>query len=134
LQAPTPFIGLAPRWAWLEFAPDDPRATVAAIRERLAAELGGRVDAYHPNDPEEGTEYASIFIGKAFLGLARKEGISTRISADSRDVPVLLRIGALYGAERRGWRWVLYRLWPRMFLQPQAAQPTPRRALYPGAS
>jgi len=133
LEAATPSIWLARWWAWLEFAPDDPRATVAAIRERVASELGGKVDPYHPNDPEERMEYATIVVGKLFLGLARKDGI-TRISADGRDVPGLQRIGALYGAERRGWRWVQYRLWPRMFLRTHEVQPTPRRALYPGAS
>jgi hypothetical protein len=133
LEPKPPHVWLDPWCAWLEFAPDDPRATVVAIRERVLSELGGKVEPYLPNDPEEGMEYATIFVGKVFMMMARKEGITT-ISADSRDIPHLLRIGALYGAERRGWRWLLYRLWPRMFLRSQEAQPTPRRALYPGTS
>jgi len=114
VQTPAAYIWLRPGWyPWLEFGLDNPDATVTAIRERVESELGGRFEKYYPNDPEEGTEYYSIFLGKTWLLLDSKNGRVAGFGADWRDIPLMLRIAALYGAERRGWRWLLYRLWQR---------------------
>ena len=92
-----PYIWLGPGWyPWLEFGPDNPDATVAAIRERVVSELGGRFEEYHPNDPVEGTQYYSIFVGKTWLLLDSKDGRVPRIGADWRDIPLTSSaIGAL---------------------------------------
>jgi hypothetical protein len=124
VQVDTPYIWLGPGWyPWLEFGPDHPHATMTAIRERVVNELGGRFEEYHPNDPEEGTEYAHIFIGKAMMMVASKGGIVPRIGADWRYIPILLRIADLYGAKRRGWRWPLYPLWYRLVGRRREAAP-----------
>jgi hypothetical protein len=131
VQATRPYISLGRGWfARLEFGPDHPGATIAAIGQRLVAELGARFDAYHPNDPEEGAEYAMTFLDRMALMVVQQNGVVAGIGADRHSLPFLLRIGELYGAERRGWRWPLYWLWLRMARSPK----TPRKARYPIAA
>jgi hypothetical protein len=89
------------------------------------SELGGRFEEYHPNDPVERMEYYSILVGKTRLLLDSKDGRVARIGADWRDIPLMLRIVALCGAERCGWRWLLYWLWQRFCGSSQAAEPGP---------
>jgi len=115
MPATAPYIWLGPRWyAWLEFGPDNRHATFVAIGERVAAELGGRFEEYLPNPADDGKEYAKIVVGEACLLMMRKDGIGAALGAECRDLPLLLRIAALYGAECRGWRWPLYRFWQRV--------------------
>src|SRR5262245_33909902 len=127
VQTPTPYVWIGRgRFAWLVFGPDNPHATRTVITERVTSELGARVEDYDPNDPEDGTEYAHIFVGnKIMLGLESKNGIVARIGADANGpcMPFLLRLAALYGAEGRGWRWRLYRLWQRLIGRRQDAEP-----------
>jgi hypothetical protein len=126
VQPPTSYVWLDAGWfAWLEFGSDNPHATRTAIAKRVTTELGWRVEDYYPNDPEEGTEYADIFVGnELMLGLTSKSGIVSRIGSDGPRIPFLLRIAALYGAECRGWRWRLFRLWKRLIGRRQDAEPT----------
>ena len=120
----TPYIWLGPGWyPRLEFGPDNPDATVTALRERVVYQLGWRFEEYHPNDPEEGTDYYAIFAGKSWMLLDSKGGRVAGFGADWRDIPHLLRIADLYGAERRGWRWPLYWLWQRFGGSSQDAEP-----------
>jgi hypothetical protein len=81
-----------------------------AIGERVASEVGGRLEEYLPNPSDDGKEYAKIVVGGTCLLLMRKARIGTALGARYRDLPLLLRIASLYGAEYRGWRWLLYRL------------------------
>jgi hypothetical protein len=119
-----PYVWFDPGWfAWLEFGPGNPDATVTAIGKRVVSELGGRFEEYHPNDPNEGTEYYLIFVGKMRLGLTSKNGIVDRIGSYGLDIPLLLRVAELYGAERRGWRWPLYWVRQRLFGSRQDAAP-----------
>lgn len=110
-----PFVWLGPRWhGWLEFGPDNHRETFLSIGERAAALLGGRLEEILPNASDDGKEYAKIVVGDANLLLMRKAGLGAALGAERRHVPLLLRVADLYGAERRGWRWPLYRLWRRI--------------------
>lgn len=114
MPAKPPYIRLRQGWyPWLEFGPDNPDATVTVIRERVVSELGARFEEYHPNDPEEGVVTYSIFVGKTWILLDSKDGRVAGFGADWRDIPLMLKIAAMYGAERRGWRWPLYWLWKR---------------------
>jgi hypothetical protein len=107
-----PYIWLGPRWyAWLEFGPDASHATFAAVAQRVANEFGGSVTDVLPNPHDEGKEYAEVQVGSAQLLLMRKPGLGLGLGAACPDVPLLLRVAALYRAECRGWRWPLFRLW-----------------------
>lgn len=115
MQATTPYVWLGPGWhAWLEFGPDNCHATFVAIGERVARELGGTVVETLPNPSDEGKEYAEVVAGKARLLLMRKKPFGVALGAEYQDVPLLLRIAAMFQAERRGWRWPLYRLWQQI--------------------
>jgi len=124
MRAPVPYIWLGPRWyAWLEFGPDNRHATFMAIGKRVAVELGGTFEEYLPNPSDDGKEYAKVVVGGAFLLLMRRTGIGPALGAECHDLPLLLRIALLYGAEYRGWRWPLYRLWQRVVARRPDAEP-----------
>lgn len=67
-----------------------------------------------PNPADEGKEYAEIVVAEARLLLMRKTGLGIALGAAYPDLPLLLRIAAIFQAERRGWRWPLYWLWRGM--------------------
>jgi hypothetical protein len=109
LAVSTPEIWLELGWyPSLKLDPENPDVTVSALRERVVSTLGWRFEEYHPNDPNEGTRYYSIFPPKSWMVLTIKKGEVASVGADWRDIPLLLRIADLYGAKRRGWRWPLY--------------------------
>ena len=110
----TPYVWLGPRWyGWLEFGPDHRHATFTAIGERVAKELGGKVVDILSNPDDDGKEYAQVMVGPARLLLMRKDGLGAALGAAYPDLPLLLQIATLVGAEYRGWRWTLYRVWRR---------------------
>lgn len=116
LEATAPYIWLGPRWyAWLEFGPDFRHDTFMSIARRLSDEIGASVSEVLPNPHDDEKEYAELQIGSARLLLMRKRNLGIGLGASYPDVPLLLRIASLYGAECRGWRWPLYRLWQRFF-------------------
>lgn len=115
MPATAPYLWLGPRWyAWLEFGLDNRHATFTAIGERVASELGGRLEEYLPNPADGGKEYAKVVVDGACLLLMRKDGVGVALGGEYRDLPRLLKVAALYGARRRGWRWPLCRLWQRV--------------------
>jgi hypothetical protein len=99
----------------LEFGPDCRHEAFTAIARRLSGALGGSVAEVLPDARDDGKEYAEVQVGSARLLLMRKPGLGVGLGASCPDVPLLLRVAALYGAECRGWRWPLYRLWRRLF-------------------
>jgi hypothetical protein len=111
-----PYVWLGPSWyAWLEFGSDNRHATFLAIGERVAAELGGKFQEHMPDDGDVGKEYAYIVVAGSSMMLMRKDGFGVALGAERRELPLLLRVAALYGAEFRGWRWPIYRIWQRLF-------------------
>lgn len=114
MQAMTPYIWLGPRWyAWLEFGPGGSHAEFERLAEWLCAEFGGvRAEAL-PNTDEQGKEYLYLRFGPSELLLMRRND-QVGLGAFSPDVPLVIRIGAAFGASRRGWRWPLYNLWRRL--------------------
>jgi hypothetical protein len=112
MNVSTPYVWLGPRWyAWLEFGPDNRHSTFSEIAARVARELRGTVDEVLPNPADDGKEYAEIVVGESRLLLMRQAGLGAALGAAYPDVPFVLRVAALFGAERRGWRWPLYWLW-----------------------
>jgi len=115
VPATAPYIWLGPGWyAWLMFGPDNRHATFMAIGERVAHELGGAVADLLPNPSDVGKEYAEIVVGEARFLLMRKDPLGISLGVGYPHVPLLLRIAVGFGAECRGWRWPLYRLWRRV--------------------
>jgi hypothetical protein len=124
LEATAPYIWLGPRWyAWLEFGPDCRHDTFAAIARRVSGEFGGSISEVLPSSQDDGKEYAEVQVGSARLLLMRKPGLGIGLGASYPDVPLLLRVAALYRAECRGWRWPLYRLWQRLSGRAGRAEP-----------
>lgn len=114
--ASTPYIWLGPRWsAWLEFGPDNSREVFQRVADRFRDEIGAVVVDSLPAPVEDAKEYSWMQVGQARLLLMRKVGCGVGLSADYADIPLLLHIGAVFGAQCRGWRWPLYRLWRRLF-------------------
>ncbi len=114
--APTPYIWLGPRWsAWLEFGPDHSRGAFLRVADRLRGEFGAVVVEALPAPAEDAKEYSWMQVGQARLLLMRKVGCGVGLGADFPDIPLLLHIGAVFGAKCRGWRWPLYRLGQRLF-------------------
>jgi hypothetical protein len=110
-----PYLWLGPGgFSWLEFGPDNRHATFVTIATRVARELGGTVVETLPNPADDGKEYADIVVGQARLLLMRKAGLGIALGAAYRELSLMQRIAAVYGAECRGWRWSLYRLWHRV--------------------
>jgi hypothetical protein len=115
LEATAPYVWLGARWdAWLEFGTDYRHDTFVAITQRVCDGFGGSFSEVLPNSCDNSKEYAEVQIGPARLLLVRKPGLGIGLGASCADVPLLLRIAALYRAECRGWRWPLYRLWQRL--------------------
>lgn len=79
-------------------------ATFAAIGERVARELGGTLAETLPNATDEGKDYAEVVVGEARLLLMRKAGLGMALGAAYPDLPLLLRIAAIFQADYRGWR------------------------------
>lgn len=116
IKTSTPHIWLGRRWyAWLEFGPDSSRATLKQIAQQVCDEFGGSVTEVLPGPRDEDKEYVELSVGTARLLLMRKPGLGLGLGAGYPDVPQLLRIAVAFGAERRGWRWPLYRLWQQLF-------------------
>jgi hypothetical protein len=112
----TPYIWLGPRWyAWLEFGPDSSRAAFQQVARRVCDEFEGSVADILPGLRDEDKEYAELRVGAARLLLMRKPGLGVGLGAACPNVPLLLRIGAAFGAGCQGWRWPLYRIWRRLF-------------------
>ncbi len=112
--AATSSIWLGPRWyAWLEFGPGGSHAEFERLAERLCTEFGAvRAEAL-PDPAAGGKEYLYLRFGRSELLLMRRED-RVGLGAFYPDVPLLVRIGAAFGASRRGWRWPLYDLWCRL--------------------
>jgi len=107
-----PYLWLGPRWyAWLEFGPDGRRATFLEIARRVCNAVGGSAVETLPSSRDEDKEYWQLQVGLARLLLMRKPPLGVGLGAALPDLPLLLRIGAMFGAECRGWRWPFYRLW-----------------------
>ena len=112
----SPYIWLGPGWhAWLEFGPDHSPEAFRRVADGLRIEFGAVVLEAMPNPAVDGKEYLWLQVGGARLLLMRKLGCGVGLNAEYPDVPLLLRIGAAFGVECRGWRWPLYRLWRRLF-------------------
>jgi hypothetical protein len=75
------------------------------LADRLCGEFGGARSKSLPNPADEGKEYLYLRFGRSELLLMRRDG-STGLGAFYPDVPLGLRIGAAFGAGRRGWRWL----------------------------
>jgi hypothetical protein len=119
-----PYIWLGPRWdAWLEFGPDNTRAAFERVAHRLQSEFGATVVEALPNPAEDAKEYLWVQVGQARLLLMRQVGCGVGLSAAYPDLPLLLRIGAAFGASPRGWRWPLYHLWRRFAGRRRRAEP-----------
>lgn len=111
-ESPKPHVWLGPGWgAWPEFGPDHTRGAFLRVAERLREEFGAVEVEALPNEAEDGKEYLWLRIDAARLLLTRKAGCGVGHSAEYDDLPLLLRIGAAFGARPRGWRWPFYRLW-----------------------
>lgn len=124
-MAETPYIWLGPRWyAWLEFGPGGAHAAFERLADRLCGEFGGVRTESLPNPGVQGKEYLYLRFGTSELLLMRRDG-SVGLGACYPSVPLVLRIGAAFGAVRRGWRWPLYRAWRwRIGGRPDAYQGT----------
>ena len=93
------------------FGPGNRHATFTAVGARVARELGGTFAELLPNPSDGGKEHAEIVVGEARFLLMRKDPLGISLGVGYPHVPLLLRIAAGVGAECRGWRWPLYRLW-----------------------
>lgn len=119
-NAALPYIWLGPGWdAWLEFGPDNCRAAFERVAQRLQNDFGANIVEAMPNPAEDGKEYWWLQVGEARLLLMRKADCGVGLSAVYPDLPLLLRIGAAYGATLKGWRWPFYHLWRRLIGQPR---------------
>jgi hypothetical protein len=119
-----PYVWLGPRWyAWLEFGPGGSHAAFERLADRLCTEFGGvRAEAL-PSPAEAGKEYLYLRFGPSELLLMRRdEWIG--LGAFYPDLPHVLRIGAAFGAVRRGWRWPLYRAWRWLVVARPDAEPS----------
>jgi hypothetical protein len=113
-NATAPYIWLGPRWyAWLEFGPGGSHAAFERLAGRLCGEFGGVRAESLPNPAAVGKEYLYLRFGPSELLLMRRDEW-TALGAFYPDVPLVLRIGAAFGAVRRGWRWPMYRAWGRL--------------------
>jgi hypothetical protein len=114
-DATAPYIWLGPRWyAWLEFGPGGSHAAFECLADRLCNEFGGVRAESLANPADAGKEYLYLQFAASELLLMRLDQC-TALGAFYPDVPLVLRVGAAFGAVRRGWRWPLYRLWRALF-------------------
>jgi hypothetical protein len=85
-----------------------------AVAERLCREFGGVVTERYPEGAAEADkEYWWISVSGGRLMLMRKPPqIPVGLSAEPRDVELLLRIAQTWGVVRFvGWRWWAWRVW-----------------------
>jgi hypothetical protein len=114
-QSSTPHVWLGPHgYAWLEFGLDSRHAIFQEIAAKICREYHATLVEVLPNEDDDGKEYAELRIGAARLLLMRKSGLGIGLGAERSDVPLLLRIAAVYNAPCRGWRWPFYRLRRRL--------------------
>jgi hypothetical protein len=107
-----PYVWLGPGWyAWLVFGPDDSPDAFRRIVRRVCDDSGGVAHDAPPG--ANGTEYTEVRVGAVRLLLVRKPGVGVSLGAGWADLPLLLRVGATFGAGRRGWRWLLVPLLAR---------------------
>ena len=115
VEAAAPYIWLGPRWyAWLAFGPDGSHAAFERVADRLRAEFGAVAVEALLNPAAGDKEYLWLQVGPSRLLLMRRAGCGVGLGASHPDVPQLARVGAAFGASRRGWRWPLYDLWCRL--------------------
>jgi hypothetical protein len=110
-----PYLWMGRGWsAWLELTPDASHAALVAVAERLCREFGGVVTERYPEGAaEDNKEYWWISVSGTRLMLMRKPPqVPVGLSAEPRDVELLLRIAQTWGVVRFvGWRWWAWRVW-----------------------
>jgi hypothetical protein len=85
-------------------------AAFVRVADQLRTEFGAVVVDDLSNPDERGKEYLWLQVGPSRLLLMRREE-SVALGSFYPDVPQVVRVGAAFGARRRGWRWPLYDMW-----------------------